>query len=49
MKLRDRNLDATPFRTGTVELNDLLEKASKELHTSIQFAVIGGVAVPRGE
>jgi hypothetical protein len=28
-----------------VELNDLLEKASKELHTSIQFAVIGGLAV----
>jgi hypothetical protein len=28
-----------------VELNELLEKASKELHASIQFALIGGLAV----
>jgi hypothetical protein len=28
-----------------VELNELLENASKELHASIQFALIGGLAV----
>ena len=28
-----------------VELNELLEKASKELDASIQFALIGGLAV----
>ena len=28
-----------------VELNELLEKASEELHASIQFALIGGLAV----
>ncbi len=46
MKLRDRNLDGAAFRTGAGrELNELLENASKELHASIQFALIGGLAV----
>jgi hypothetical protein len=32
-----------------VELNELLENASKELHASIQFALIGGLAVAAWE
>lgn len=45
MKLRDRNLDGAALGPALVELNELLANASKELHGSIQFALIGGLAV----
>lgn len=45
MKLRDRNLDGAALGPALVELNELLANASKELHASIQFALIGGLAV----